>query len=178
MLLLWSLSAYADESSSGVIRRPRSDGAPGHGFVKTVNVNGEDDEFIFLCSTHSQEAAKSFCSSRDIQDSACILSLTSLVRQETATSCPQTLEQWHNQNLKDYMEALQWKILEFGDYMGVQMWKFPVDLNVYRQLIFKEKPDVLIEIGNNRGGSTLWLAHLLDIMNHGRIMRWILIHSI
>ena len=178
LLLLWSLSTYADESSSGVITRPRSDGAPGHEFVKAVTVNGEDDEFIFLCSSHSQEAAKSFCSSRGIQDDSCILSLTSLVRQETATSCPQTLEQWHNQSLKDYMEALQWKILEFGDYMGVQMWKFPVDLNVYRQLIFKERPDVLIEIGNNRGGSTLWLAHLLDIMNHGRIIAVDIDHSI
>lgn len=32
------------------------------------------------------------------------------------------------------------------------------------------KPDVIVEVGNNWGGSSLALAHFQDLVQHGRII--------
>lgn len=55
-------------------------------------------------------------------------------------------------------------------YCGVKTLKNPMDFWVYQEIIFEEMPDVIIEIGNNWGGSTLALAHYLDNLKHGRII--------
>ncbi len=40
-------------------------------------------------------------------------------------------------------------------YFGVKTLKNPMDFWVYREIIFEHKPDVIIEIGNNWGGSII-----------------------
>jgi len=42
-------------------------------------------------------------------------------------------------------------------YAGVPMAKFPEDLRAYEQIIWERRPQVIIEIGVQHGGSTLWL---------------------
>ena len=46
-------------------------------------------------------------------------------------------------------------------YAGVGCSKFPEDLRVYEHLIWASKPNVVIEIGAQEGGSTLWFRDRL-----------------
>ena len=55
-------------------------------------------------------------------------------------------------------------------YHGIQTWKNPIDFWIYQEIIFDIKPDLIIEIGLHRGGSTLALAHMLDRNENGRIL--------
>lgn len=51
-------------------------------------------------------------------------------------------------------------------YHGIPIRKNPLDLWIYQEVIFDLKPDLIIEIGSAHGGSTLWLAHQLDLLGN------------
>jgi cephalosporin hydroxylase len=51
-------------------------------------------------------------------------------------------------------------------YRGVPAYRCPFDYLIYQMLIFEVKPDLVIEIGTNFGGSTLYLSDLLKLGNH------------
>lgn len=72
--------------------------------------------------------------------------------------------------LSKVLEVIQDRILYKTTYFGVQTLKSPIDYWVYQEIIFETKPDVIIEIGNNCGGSTLALAHLCDLLGSGRVI--------
>jgi cephalosporin hydroxylase len=55
-------------------------------------------------------------------------------------------------------------------YFGVKAMKSPIDHWVYQEIIFETKPDVIVEIGNARGGGTLSLAHICDLIDTGRVI--------
>jgi cephalosporin hydroxylase len=55
-------------------------------------------------------------------------------------------------------------------WMGVKALKNPCDAWIYQEILFDVKPDVVVEVGSNEGGSTLFLAHLLDLIGHGSIV--------
>lgn len=57
-------------------------------------------------------------------------------------------------------------------YKGVPCIKCPFDYVLYQMIIEEVKPDLIIEIGTNKGGSTLYLADLLELHGKG------VIHSI
>ena len=57
-------------------------------------------------------------------------------------------------------------------YKGVRAIKCPFDYVLYQMILWEIKPDLVIEIGTNKGGSTLYLADLLQINGKG------VIHSI
>jgi cephalosporin hydroxylase len=46
-------------------------------------------------------------------------------------------------------------------YAGIRLSKFPEDLRVVEQLLFAQRPDVVIEIGTQFGASALWIADRL-----------------
>ena len=46
-------------------------------------------------------------------------------------------------------------------YLGIKMSKFPEDLRVYEHLLWVAAPDVVVELGTQSGGSTLWLRDRL-----------------
>jgi cephalosporin hydroxylase len=60
--------------------------------------------------------------------------------------------------------------MKLTSYCGVKTLKNPMDFWVYQEIIYEQQPDVIIEIGNNWGGSTLALAHFLDNLDYGRII--------
>ena len=47
-------------------------------------------------------------------------------------------------------------------YLGIRTYRSPMDSWVYQQIIWETKPDVLIEIGNKWGGSTLMFSHIIQ----------------
>lgn len=55
-------------------------------------------------------------------------------------------------------------------WMGARALKNPLDAWIYQEILHDVKPDVVIEIGSNEGGSTLFLAHMLDLIGNGRVV--------
>lgn len=55
-------------------------------------------------------------------------------------------------------------------WMGRQAQKNPFDTWVYQEIVHETKPSVIIEIGNYEGGSTLYLANLLDSLGSGKVI--------
>lgn len=54
-------------------------------------------------------------------------------------------------------------------YKGVPAIKCPFDYVLYQMIVWEVKPDLIIEIGTNKGGSTLYLADLLELNQKGEI---------
>lgn len=55
-------------------------------------------------------------------------------------------------------------------WFGVPIQKNPMDLLVYEQIVYDVKPDVVVECGTYRGGSALFLAHMMDALGKGRVI--------
>ena len=72
--------------------------------------------------------------------------------------------------LREVLTIIQNRIIKKTSYYGVPTRKNPLDTWVYQEIIWMMKPDVIIEIGTMYGGSTLALAHMLDILGHGKIL--------
>lgn len=62
-------------------------------------------------------------------------------------------------------------------WMGVRALKNPFDAWIYQEILHEVQPDVVIEIGSNEGGSTLYLAHLLDLIGKGFVVSVDIDHS-
>lgn len=54
-------------------------------------------------------------------------------------------------------------------YRGIPALKCPFDYVIYQMLLSEIKPDLVIEIGTNFGGTSLYLADLMDAIGHGEI---------
>lgn len=85
------------------------------------------------------------------------------------------------QHLKTPLETLLIKmedaICHETQYFGIPTLKSPLDFWIYLELLHEVQPDVLIEIGNYNGGSTLALAHFLDRLGKGRVIGIDIDHS-
>jgi cephalosporin hydroxylase len=52
-------------------------------------------------------------------------------------------------------------------WLGYPVWQSVTDLWVIQETIASVHPDLLIECGTNRGGSSMFYAHLFDLMGGG-----------
>ena len=59
---------------------------------------------------------------------------------------------------KAIIRLIQNRVADHTTYFGIQTLKNPLDFWVYQELIWKVKPDIVVEIGNAFGGSALALA--------------------
>ena len=48
-------------------------------------------------------------------------------------------------------------------WMGVRSLKNPLDAWVYQEILYETRPEVVVELGSAHGGSTLFIAHMLDL---------------
>ena len=55
-------------------------------------------------------------------------------------------------------------------WLGNPIWQNMADLWIIQEVISSVRPALIIETGTNRGGSSLFYAHLMDLMNHGSII--------
>lgn len=55
-------------------------------------------------------------------------------------------------------------------WMGYELFKCPLDLWIYQELIVREKPDLIVEVGTYKGGSALYLATICDLAGMGEIL--------
>lgn len=55
-------------------------------------------------------------------------------------------------------------------WLGVPIWKCPLDMWIYQEIIFEQRPDIIIETGTAFGGSALFLACMCDLVGNGEIV--------
>jgi cephalosporin hydroxylase len=55
-------------------------------------------------------------------------------------------------------------------WFGIPTQKYPTDMWIYQEIVYEVKPDLIIEAGTFKGGSALYLAHLLDQLGKGSVV--------
>jgi cephalosporin hydroxylase len=55
-------------------------------------------------------------------------------------------------------------------WFGYLLFKCPLDLWMYQELLVRTKPDFVVETGTFMGGSALYLASILDQLGHGQLI--------
>lgn len=71
------------------------------------------------------------------------------------------IKSW-NMKLSEWLLYHQRNIHFKYKYHGLDMQKNPMDLMIYMELLWKIKPDVVIEIGGAGGGTALWLCDQME----------------
>jgi cephalosporin hydroxylase len=56
------------------------------------------------------------------------------------------------------------------NWFGYHVRKCPLDLWVYQELLVRTRPDLVIETGTLFGGSALFMATIMDVLGHGRVI--------
>ena len=54
--------------------------------------------------------------------------------------------------------------------MGIPIIQLPADIMTTQEVIWKTKPDIIIETGVARGGSVLFMASILEMMGNGQVI--------
>lgn len=78
-------------------------------------------------------------------------------------------------NTNSYTDEVQFDIKSISDghhkllYKNIPMIKCPFDYVMYQMIIFELKPDLIIEIGTNLGGASIYLADLLELSGKGEL---------
>lgn len=78
---------------------------------------------------------------------------------------PPKLESLLDLKLRNFLPLFH-KALQQSTYCGLPILKNPLDLFIYQEIIYRTKPDIIIEIGTYKGGSAKYLRHLLTAI-HG-----------
>jgi cephalosporin hydroxylase len=75
-------------------------------------------------------------------------------------------------SLLDFYKARLLNQIHYVDlYKGVRILKLPEDLRTYERLIEDSKPEVIVELGIEAGGSSLWFAdRLSNILGGGEVI--------
>jgi len=55
-------------------------------------------------------------------------------------------------------------------WLGVPIFKCPLDMWIYQEIVVETRPEVIVETGMYRGGSALFLANVCDVLDHGRVV--------
>lgn len=86
------------------------------------------------------------------------------VRRDYRSRMRMTVGQWISYHQKEILWHQQCR------WLGVHTMKNPLDAWIYQEILFETKPDVVVEIGGDAGGSALYLASLMDIMDKGEVI--------
>ncbi|MGE5327318.1 MAG: CmcI family methyltransferase [Deltaproteobacteria bacterium] len=83
-----------------------------------------------------------------------------------------------NRGIRNWMIRYQTQIVfQKVSWMGIPARKMVLDSWVYQDIVYETRPEIIIEIGNKFGGSTLFLAHLLDLLGKGEVIGVDIDHS-
>ena len=66
-----------------------------------------------------------------------------------------------------YYETAVWKDTY---WLGVRAQKCPLDLWIYQEILYEQRPDLILETGTAHGGSALYLASVCDLLGRGEIV--------
>ena len=85
-----------------------------------------------------------------------------IVRSERATDVVNDFRRLYYEHPKQTWRNTRW--------LGVPLCKCPLDLWIYQELLTELRPDLVIETGTFVGGSALYLASIMDLLNHGQVV--------
>ncbi|MBU1670593.1 MAG: cephalosporin hydroxylase family protein [Actinobacteria bacterium] len=83
-------------------------------------------------------------------------------RREYGGTFRMSVAAWLKAHQRDFGRKAHW--------MGVKAEKNPLDSWIYQEIAYEVRPDAIIEIGSCAGGSTLMLAHFLDLVGKGKVI--------
>jgi len=66
--------------------------------------------------------------------------------------------------------SAQYKLMYEGSWMGIPIIQFPEDICMMQELIWKVRPDVIVECGIAHGGSLVFYASLLELLGKGHVI--------
>ncbi len=66
--------------------------------------------------------------------------------------------------------ACQQKVMYEPTWLGIPIIQFPEDILMMQELLWKVRPDVIVEAGVAHGGSAVFYASILEIIGKGRII--------
>ena len=64
----------------------------------------------------------------------------------------------------------QFKLTHDITWCGIPIIQFPEDIIMMQELIWKIRPDVIIECGLAHGGAAIFYASLLELIGHGKVI--------
>lgn len=72
---------------------------------------------------------------------------------------------------KLWMKAV-WKnrVMYEPTWLGIPIIQYPTDMAMMQELIWKLRPDVIIETGIAHGGSAIFSASILELIGHGKVV--------
>ena len=62
------------------------------------------------------------------------------------------------------------RIMYEPTWLGIPIIQYPNDIVMMQELIWKLRPDVIIETGVAHGGSAILYASILDLLGHGKVI--------
>jgi cephalosporin hydroxylase len=84
-----------------------------------------------------------------------------------------------NLSLRRWLVRYQTQVVfDKVSWMGLTARKLVLDAWVYQEIIHDVRPEIIIEIGNAEGGSTRFLANLLDLVAAGEVIAVDVDHSL
>jgi len=84
---------------------------------------------------------------------------------------PQPYRRRFSMSLRQWLVHHQTRVVfDQCHWMGVPSLKNPLDAWIYQEMLFELRPECLLEIGSAAGGSTLFFAHLMDLLGHGQVV--------
>lgn len=86
---------------------------------------------------------------------------------EKAPAPPDVVAAFHKLYYDAYRHEGTWYATA---WLGVTVWKCPLDLWAYQEIIHEVRPDLIVETGTAFGGSALYLASICDLIRHGHVV--------
>jgi cephalosporin hydroxylase len=68
------------------------------------------------------------------------------------------------------VEADKYKYSYLWTWLGVPIIQMPADIVALQEVVWRRKPDVVIETGVARGGSVVFFASLLELIGNGKVI--------
>jgi cephalosporin hydroxylase len=66
--------------------------------------------------------------------------------------------------------SAQNRIMYEPSWLGIPIIQYPSDIVVMQELIWKVRPDVIVETGFAHGGSAVFYASILELLGHGKVI--------
>lgn len=76
----------------------------------------------------------------------------------------------HNNALKFFIETTKYNYTYHFDWLGIPIIQYPQDMVAMQELVWKLKPDLIIETGVARGGSLIFYSSLLELIGKGVVL--------
>ena len=79
---------------------------------------------------------------------------------------------WDNYMIHKVQQFAQYRTGEFlNTWLGIDIQQYPSDLMIYQELIYSQKPEIIVETGTYKGGLSVYLATILEHVNPtGRVL--------